>query len=187
MPFPDRENGASMSTQKAIRSYEYKNDYFYIVIRQAPELGAQAYVYCCGIKISKFDPICWGKAGICSNPAFKGLQQLRADVSTFALKKGALPKNVEHIPCGPMTPRGDGWYRENILMIDNATPKNIQDILEFSALDLVKTVLAVCSPDAKVPAKCPTPQTMKKWLDSLGVKNYKEMAPAPIARPGDQK
>jgi hypothetical protein len=86
-----------------------------------------------------------------------------------------------------MTPRGDGWYRENILMLDNATPKNIQDILEFSALDLVKTILAVCAPDAKIPAKCPNPPAMQKWLESLGVKNYKEMAPAPIARPGEQK
>ena len=176
-----------MSTQKAIRSYEYKNDYFYIVIRQAPELGAQAYLYCCGVKISKFDPICWGKAGICSNPAFKGLQQLRADVSSFALKKGALPQNVEHIPCGPMTTRGDCWYRENILMIDNAAPKIIHNLLEFSALDLVKTILTVCSPGARIPAKCPSAQAMQKWLESLGVKNYKEVAPSPIARPGDQK
>lgn len=176
-----------MSTQKALRSYEYKNDYFYIVIRQAPELGVQAYLYCCGINISKFDPICWGKAGICSNPAFKGLQQLRADVSNFALKKGALPQNVEHAPCGPMTTRGDGWYRENILMIDHATPKNIHDLLEFSALDLVKTVLTVCAPDARIPATCPSAPAMQKWLESLGVKNYKEAAPPPIARPGEQE
>lgn len=176
-----------MTVSKAVRSYEYKNDYFYIVIRQAPDQGPEAYVYCCGIKIQRFDPICWGKAGICSNPAFKGLQQLRADVSNFALKKGALPRNVEHIPCGPMTPRGDGWYRENILLIDQAKPKAVQDILEFSALDLVKTVLAVCAPDAKLPAKCPSPPGMQKWLDSLGVKNYKEVAPPPIARPQNSK
>ena len=173
--------------QDAIRSYEYKNDYFYIVIRQAPELGPKSYVYCCGIKISKFDPICWGKAGICSNPEFKGLQQLRADVSAHALKLGVVTKQAEHIPCSPMTPQGDGWYKENTLLIETASPRNIQDLLEFSALDLVKTILAVCAPDAKMPATCPTAPAMKQWLDSLGVKNYKEVAPPPIARPGDRK
>ena len=80
----------------------------------------------------RFDPICWGKAGICSNPAFKGLQLLRADVSAYAHKKGITTRNAEHIPCSPMTPRGDGWYRESTLLIEDATPKMAQDILEFS-------------------------------------------------------
>ncbi len=172
-----------MKQQQAVRSYEYKNDFLYIVIRQAPELGPQAYVYCCGINISRFDPLCWGKAGICSNPAFKGLQLLRADVANFALNKGVQPKNAEHIPCGPMTPRGDGWYRENVLLLEKATTKAVQDILEFSVMDLVRTVMSVCAPDAKLPAKLPNPPAMQQWLESQSVKNYKEMAPPPIAKP----
>jgi hypothetical protein len=99
-----------MKKQQAIRSFEYKNDLFYIVIRQAPELGPKAYVYCCGINMPRFCPIFWVKAGICSNPAFKGLQQLRADVSTHGLELGVTTKNAEHIPCGPITPTGGiGW------------------------------------------------------------------------------
>jgi len=176
-----------MSQQRAVRSYEYKNDYLYIIIREAPEQGPKTYAYCCGINISRFDPICWGKAGICSNPAFKGLQQLRADVSARALKIGVRTRNAEFIPCGPMTPRGDGWYRENALLIEKSTPKAIQALLEFSVLDLVKTVLFVCAPDVKMPKKLPTPPAMQKWLESMSVKNYKEMAPPPIARVRDQK
>jgi hypothetical protein len=169
--------------EETVRSFEYKNDFFYIVIREAPEQGARAYAYCSGINIARFDPICWGKAGICSNPAFKGLQQLRADVSAFSLKKGITTKNADFIPCSPMTPRGDGWYRENTLLITDASPRDVQAILEFSVLDLVKTVLYVCAPDAKIPAKAPTPPDMQKYLESLSVKNYKEMAPPPIAKP----
>ena len=178
-----------MKNRQTVRSFEYKNDYFYFVIRQAPELGPQTYLYCCGVNIPRFDPICWGKAGICSNPAFKGLQQLRADVSAHAMELGVKTKNAEHIPCGSITPtpKSDGWYRENALQIDNAKPKDIQNILEFSALDLVKTILAVCAPDAKLPAKCPSSAAMQKWLVSLGIINYKEMAPPPIARRQDQE
>jgi hypothetical protein len=167
-----------------VASYEYKNDYFYIVIRQAPEMGAGAFIYCCGINMPRFDPICWGKAGICSNPAFKGLQQLRADVSSLALDLGRRTTSAEKFPCASITPPvGTGWYRETPLLFEKATAADIKKVLEFSVLDLVKTVLTVCAPDAKVPAKLPSPSAMQKYLDALNVKNYREAAPPPIARP----
>ena len=70
------------------------------------------------------------------------------------------------------------------MLIDKASPKAIQEVLEFSVMDLVKTVLTVCAPDAKLPVKLPNPPAMQKWLESLGVKNYKEVAPPPIAKGG---
>jgi hypothetical protein len=175
-----------MKKAQKVSSYEYKNDYLYIVIRQAPELGPQTYLFCCGINTTRFDPICWGKAGICSNPAFKGLQQMRADVSGFALKKNFLTTPYEGNDCGPMTPRGDGWYRESML-VTKASPANIREALEFSVMDLVKTVLYVCAPEAKMPAKMPNPPAMQAWLNSYNVKNYIAAAPPPIARPRDRK
>jgi hypothetical protein len=169
---------------KRIASFEYKNDYFYIVIRQAPEFGAGAYIYCCGISMSRFDPICWGKAGICSNPAFKGLQQLRADVSSHAQVLGATSRSAESFPCSAITPPvGDGWYREAPLLIEQASPAAIRKILAFSARNLVNTVLTVCSPDARVPERLPSAPDMQKFLNTLNVQNYREAAPPPIARP----
>ena len=107
---------------------------------------------------------------------------LRAEVSNHAVKLGVKTKNADHMNCGPITPRtAEGWYRENML-IDKASPKAIQEILEFSVMDLVKTVLTVCAPEAKLPSKLPNPPAMQKWLESPGVKNYKEVAPPPIAK-----
>ena len=175
-----------MSKAQRVRSFEYKNDYLYIIIRQAPEEGAQTYLYCCGINTTRFDPICWGKAGICSNPAFKGLQLLMADMSGFALKKKFETRPYDGNECGAITPRGDGWYRENML-VAKASPKTAQESLEFSVMDLVKTVLAVCAPQVKMPAKLPNPPAMQKWLDTYNVKNFIAAAPSPIARKRDQK
>src|SRR5512135_128526 len=107
-----------------VRSFEYKNDFLYIVIRQAPEQGPRSYAYCCGINISRFDPLCWGKAGICSNPAFKGLQLLRADVSAFAVKRGIVTRNAE-VSCESVGSHGDGWYQENALLIVDVSPETI--------------------------------------------------------------
>ncbi len=167
---------------QTVSSFEYKNDFLYIVIRQNPEQGRQTYLYCCGINTTKFDPLCWGKAGICSNPAFKGLQLLLADMSGFALKKGFQTLPAEGVDCSPITPRGDGWYRENML-ITWASPRNIREALEYSVTDLVKTVLSVCAPEAQIPAKMPNPPAMQKWLESLGMKDYIAAAPSPIAKP----
>jgi len=175
-----------MNTARPVNSYEYKNEYLYIVIRQAPEQGVRTYLFCCGINSTHFDPLCWGKAGICSNPAFKGLQQMRADVSSYAHQQGFSTKPADRIDCSPMTPRGDGWYRENML-VTGATTRNIKATLEFSVLDLIKTVLSVCAPQAQVPAKLPNPPALQKWIDSFRVKDYILAAPRPIMRAGDRK
>ena len=62
----------------------------------------------------------------------------------------------------------------------------VQALLEYSVTDLVKTVLAVCAPHVKMPAKLQNPPALQKWLESLHVKNYKAMAPPPIAKLRDQ-
>jgi hypothetical protein len=165
----------------AINSLEYQNDFFSIVIRES-ERQPGNYVFCSGISIPKFDPICWGKAGICSNPAFKGLQLLRADVSAFALKRGIVTKNAE-FPCDFKGGHGDGWYQENALLIENASPEVVQELLQFSVRDLVQTVLTACSPDIYIPAGVLEPKAMQRFLESLSIPNYKEMAPPPIAKP----
>lgn len=170
-----------MADKLSIRSFEYKNDYLYIVIRQTPEVGAKTYIYCCGINTTRFDPICWGKAGICSNPAFKGLQQMRADASRFALENNFQTLPAEGFDCSRITPKGDGWYRDH-MQITGASEKNIKALLNFSVMDLVKTVLFVCAPDTIMPTAMPTPPEMQKWLNSMNVNNYRAAAPPPIAK-----
>ena len=165
----------------AIDSVEYKNDYFSIVIRES-EHRPGSYLFCSGISIPKFDPICWGKAGICSNPAFKGLQLLRADVSAYAVKRGIVTRNAE-VSCESVGSHGDGWYQENALLIEDVSPEAIQEILKFSVRDLVQTVLTACSPHISVPTGLLAPEAMQRFLESLSVPNYKEMAPPPIAKP----
>lgn len=164
-----------------IDSLEYRNDFFSIVIREAAGHGPGSYLFWSGINISRFDPLCWGKAGICSNPAFKGLQLLRADVSAFARKRGIVTKNAVLPPSDWTGAQGDGWYRENALLIEGASSEAVQEILEFSVADLVQTVLTACFPEVKVPGSL-DPVAMQGFLESLSVPNYKEMAPPPIAK-----
>jgi len=169
---------------KTAASWEYRNDFFSIVIRESDHQPG-SYIFHCGISLPKFDPICWGKTGICSNPAFKGLQQLRADVSYFALQRGIVTRNAD-VPADLGGKRGQGWYQENALLIEDTSPEAIQEILAFSARDLVQTVLNACYPDVRVPSVAMDPQAMQQFLESLSISNYREMAPSPITKPSGE-
>ena len=160
-----------------IRSFEYKNAFLYVVIREeGPDPGS--YLYCCGINLSRFCRLSWRKGGICSNPAVRGIQLLRTHVSAFAAKQGMLVTKAKNMDGAPITPHGEGWYHERPLRLKQAAPKKIRELLEFSVMDLVRTVLVVCVPDARVPAAFPDAAEMQKYLESLSVAEERERVTA---------
>jgi hypothetical protein len=165
----------------AIGPLEYKNDYFSINIRESPQRPG-SYVFSSGLSLPKFNPIIWGRTGICSNAAFKGLQQLRADVSHFALQRGIVTKGAE-TPSDSKDGHEHGWYQEDALLIEDASSEAVEEILEFSARDLIKTILTASRPDVEVPSEFLDPEAMQRFLESVGIPNYREMAPPPIAKP----
>jgi len=150
-----------------IRSFEYKNAFLYVVIREEPGLGPDTGIYCCGINLSRFCRLSWRKGGICSNPAVRGIQLLRTHVSAFAAKQGMSVTKKIGINAALITPHGEGWYHETPLRLEKTTPDKIRELLEFSAMDLVRTVLVVCVPDAKIPTAFPDAIAMEKYLESL--------------------
>ena len=161
-----------------IRSFEYKNAFLYIVIREEPKLGPDSYLYCCGINLSRFCRLSWKKGGICSNPAVRGIQLLRTHVSAFAAKQGMIATKTEDIDSAPMTPHGEGWYHENPLRLEKTSQGKIRKLLEFSVMDLVKTILVVCVPDARIPTAFPDAVAMQKYLESISIAEERERVEA---------
>ncbi len=154
---------------KPIRSFEYKNAFLYVVIREEPRLGTDSYLYCCGINLSRFCRLSWRKGGICSNPAARGIQLLRTHVSAFAARQGMVVHKEKGFDSAPIVPHGEGWYHEDPLLLAHAVPDKIGELLEFSVMDLVKTVLVVCVPEARLPTSFPDAVAMQKYLESLSV------------------
>ncbi len=157
-----------------IRSFEYKNAFLYVVIREEPGGDPDSYLYSCGINLSRFCRLSWKKAGICSNPTVRGIQLLRTHVSAFAAKQGMIVTKANNTETAPITPHGEGWYHERPLRLKQAAPERIRELLEFSVMDLVKTVLAVCVPDAQLPTAFPDAVEMQKYLESLSVAEERE-------------
>ncbi len=147
-------------------SHEYRNDFLSVMIRPAAGERAGAFLCCFSINISRFTPLSRGSFGICSNPAFKGLQLLRADVSAFAREKSVTPKSAGEKACADISPRGHGWYHENLL-IENASETFLQELLRFSVTSLVRKVLMVCRPDLELPDELPDAQALQKYIESL--------------------
>jgi hypothetical protein len=157
-----------------IRSFEYKNAFLYIVIREEPGSRPGSYLFYCGINTRWFCRLAWKKAGICSNPAVRGIQLLRTHVSRFAAGHGMIAEKAEGANLFAAAPKGDGWWNEDPLRIEGAAADKILELLEFSVMDLVKTVLAVCVPDAQLPTAFLNADAMQKFLESLSVAEERE-------------
>jgi len=167
-------------TTATAATWEYKNEFFGIKISPLKHRSG-SYNYSIGLNLPKFNPIIWGRTGICSNAAFKGLQQLRADVSHYAHQKGSTTMDAG-IPCTNLCSHVNGWYQESDLTIENASPELVRDILAFSARTLVQTILTAAHHDIKVEDSL-DPAESQRLLESLCVTNYQEAAPPPIAKP----
>lgn len=142
----------------------YKNDFISVVIEPGPD--GSSCLCCFSINIARFDRLSKGTYGIGSNPAFKGLQLLRADASAFALEKGARPRSTPEGACARNIPRGHGWYHES-LIIEQTSEAIRAELLRFSVSTLVKRVLTVCRPDAPLPQEYPDPAALQDFLISL--------------------
>ncbi len=156
------------------RSLEYKNAFLSVVIKEEPGARPGSYIFYSGINTRWFCRLAWKKAGICSNPAVRGIQLLRTHVSAFSAKHGMVAEKAEGIDIFAAAPGGDGWWNEDPLRIEKATPERIRELLEFSVMDLVRTVLVVCVPDAQVPAAFLDEAAMQKFLESLSVAEERE-------------
>jgi hypothetical protein len=156
------------------RSLEYKNAFLYIVIREEPGAGPGTYLFYCGINTRWFCRLAWKKAGICSNPAVRGIQLLRTHVSRFAAEHGMIADKAEGADLFAVAPKGDGWWNESPLRIEGAAADKLCELLEFSVMDLVRTVLVVCVPDVQVPAAFLDEAAMQKFLELLSVADERE-------------
>lgn len=155
--------------RQPVRSYEYKNDFLYIIIREAPEHGPKSFLFCSGVNLTRFSPLVRKSFGICSNPAFKGLQLLRADVAKYTNEKGrgAVPRgfNIER-PCAAVSPHGEGWYHESLL-IENVSTGFPQKLLKFSVTNLLRLILSVCFPGTVLPGYFTDPRGLQTYLESV--------------------
>ncbi len=149
----------------AERSYEYKNDFLYFVIRPGKDRSRDQLIYCSGVNISLFSAITSGRHGIASNPAMRGLQLVNLDVRDLILSRGATPKTLRGNDCSSITPARDTWYTE-LLSIQNAPVSLPDEIIDFGVISLLKKIYTASRRELHLPADMPGPQDLQSFLEA---------------------
>ncbi len=75
------------------KSYEYKNDFLYFVIRPEESRGETILIYCSGVNVSLFYPVTKGRHGRGSHPAMRGLQLVNHGVRGTGSLTGSDPED----------------------------------------------------------------------------------------------
>ena len=149
-----------------MKKEEFKNDYFYFVVRSEKKDGKDVLIYCSGINVTRFLPMMKGRLGLGSNPIVSGLQLVKYDLCTLAHAKGALPR--EHycnIGCAGIAPTKEGWYTEPLL-IENPGDMTPEGVVGFAVKGIVKRINATSLTDAKI-ADGLSPADLQKQLEIL--------------------
>jgi hypothetical protein len=151
-----------METQK---SYEYKNDFLYFVIRPDESRGKGALIYCSGVNVVRFSPITKGRHGI-GNPSMRGLQLVNLGVRALALAKGATPKALRGNDCAGIAPPEDTWYTE-LLLIENAPGSFPDEMVNYCVINLLRKIFKACMLEVQLPQKLLAPGELQILIESL--------------------
>ncbi len=147
------------------KSYEYKNDFLYFVIRPDKSRGEDISVYCSGVNISLFSPIVEGRHGRGSHPAMRGLQLVNHGVRELALSKGSTPKTLSGNDCAGIAPTMDIWYTE-LLAIQNAPDSLPDEIIRYGVIELLKKIFKASVRELQLPDGLPSPHDLQVLLET---------------------
>ena len=148
------------------QKHEYINDYLYFVVRPAPDRGIIAWVYCSGVNVSRFFALTRGRHGLSSNPAIRGLQLLKHNVSRLAISQGARPRLMRGKDCSGIAPTQETWYSE-ILLIEDVPASLPADIIDLCSIDLLEKIILSCCPEMKHPGSPLAPVELQNFIATL--------------------
>jgi len=147
-------------------SYEYANNFLYFVIKPATTRGNGAFILCSGVNLSRFLPITKQRHGLASNPAMRGLQLVKIDITALALARGALPRIIRGNDCAGLTLTEEGWYTE-ILLIENMPVSFPAEAIDYCVMALLKSIFKACRLEVKLPDTLPKPDELQLFIEGV--------------------
>lgn len=147
------------------RSYEYKNDFLYFVIRPRGKGRDNELIYCSGVNVSLFYALTKGRHGIGSNPAVRGLQLTNHGVREIVISSGATPRAVRGNDCAGIAPTEDVWYGE-ILAIDNPTDSLPDEIIRYGVRNLIDKIFRASCRESCLHEVLPGPRDLQDFLEA---------------------
>ncbi len=158
------------------KSYEYKNDFLFFILRPVSSGGGNTYLYCSGINIDRFLPITKGRHRPMSNPAIRGLQLVNLGVRALALEHGATPKTLRGNECAEIIPVKDSWSAEQLLIRN--VPESLPDeIISYCVINLLKKIDRAIILGATLPDKLLGPDELQQFIEAMCAKYGGNLVP----------
>lgn len=148
------------------KSYEYKNDFLYFVLRPDNSRGEGDYIYCSGVDLYSFLPITKGRHRPMSNPAMRGLQLVNLGVRSMVLSKGGTSRALLGNRCEGIVPIKNGWYKE-LLMIENVPESFPDEMIEYCVVELLRKFDRAIMLEAELPDKLLSPEGLQLFLEQM--------------------
>lgn len=150
------------------KTYEYKNEYLFFILKPYTREGKETLLYCSGVNVDRFLPITKGRHRPMSNPAIRGLQLVNLGVRELVLEHGATPKALRENEnqCAGIVSPGNIWITERLL-IKNAPEALPDNIISYSVTELLKKIDRAIMLQAELPDTLLEPGELQAFLDSM--------------------
>ncbi len=159
------KTGGGKALMNKRKTYEYKNDFLYFVLRPDESRGKGILVYCSGVNISRFLSIT-REHRMAANPAFRGLQTLNLEIRALILSKGATPQTIKGNDCAGISTTKDRWNTE-LILIENASESLPDEIINYSVINLIKKIIHSSLSEVKPPEKLLKPDELQMFIENL--------------------
>jgi len=151
------------------KSYEYRNDFLFFVLKPISSIGGNTYLYCSGVNIDRFLPITKGRHRPMSNPAIRGLQLVNLGVRALALEHGATPETLRGNECAGIVPLTNSWSAEHLLIRN--VPESLPDeIISYCIINLLKKIDKAIMLGATLPDKLLGPEELQLFIEAMCAK-----------------
>lgn len=148
------------------KTFEYRNDFLYFVIRPDFSAGKNVLICCSGVNVYGFLPITKGRHGLYANSSQRGLQQLHHMVTDFAASRGATSRIIGGNSCAGLVASKDFWYTD-VLRIENAPESFPDELMTFCVTNLLKIIFSACVLELHLPEPLPGPAELQLFLEGL--------------------
>ena len=148
-----------------MKKHIYRNDFLYFVIRPDENRGEGALICCSGVNLERFAPLTKGRHGLGSSPSMRGLQITRLGINALAISRGATPRTLRGKECSGLSPAGETWYTE-LLLIENSPELFAEEIIRYGVKKLLESIFTACRLQAEIPDQLPDPEELQLFIEA---------------------
>ena len=148
------------------KSFEYINEFLYLVVRPDESRGKGALLYCSGVNVTRFMPITKGRHGMGPSPCARTMQLTNLGVRDLAMAKGATARAIRGNHCAGIAPNMETWFTQPFL-VENASDTFPEEMRDYFVMTFLKKLSLYIRLDFQIPESVPDAEGLQVYLEGL--------------------